>query len=73
MKEIQKKIIDGVKETLENIKDGKKLVELELEVQRLRKENKKLISLLKESEETLTLVSEKATQCKKQINLKGLT
>jgi len=73
MRGIRKKIIGGVKETLENIKDGKRAVELELEVQRLRKENRELKSLLKETEETLSFLSERAVRCKKQINLKDLS
>ena len=46
MQKIRDKIIDGVKETLGNIKDGKRLVELELENQMLRQENKKLKGML---------------------------
>ena len=67
MQKIRDKIIDGVKETLGNIKDGKRLVELELENQMLLQENKKLRGMLEEVREHLTLLASQATIYVKQI------
>jgi len=67
MQKIRDKIIDGVKETLGNIKDGKRLVELELENQVLRQENKKLKGMLDDIMEHLTLLASQATIYVKQI------
>ena len=67
MQKIRDKIIGGVKDTLENIRDGKRLMELELENKMLYQENKKLKSLLDEVREHLTLLSSKATSYVRQI------
>jgi predicted nucleic acid-binding Zn-ribbon protein len=67
MQKIRDKIIDGVKETLGNIKDGKRLVELELENQMLLQENKKLKGMLEEVREHLALLASQATIYVKQI------
>ena len=67
MQKIRDKIIGGVKETLENIKDGKRLMELELENQMLLQENKKLKGMLEEVREHLTLLVSQATVYVKQI------
>ena len=67
MQKIWGEIIGGVKETYENIKDGKRLVELELENQLLRQENKKLRGMLEKVREHLTLLSSQATSYVTQI------
>tara|TARA_Y100000034_G_C6866257_1_gene394845 strand:+ start:746 stop:973 length:228 start_codon:yes stop_codon:yes gene_type:complete len=67
MQKIRDKIINGVKETLGNIKDGKRLVELELENQMLLQENKKLKGMLEEVREHLALLASQATIYVKQI------
>ena len=67
MQKILGEIIGGVKETLGNIKDGKRLVGLELENQLLRKENKKLRGMLEEVREHLALLASQATIYVKQI------
>jgi regulator of replication initiation timing len=64
---IKDKIIGGVKDTLENIKDGKRLVELELENQMLRKENTKLKGMLHDITEHLTVFASQTDVYIKQI------
>jgi len=67
MQKIRDKIIDGVKDTLENIRDGKRLVELELENQALRQENKKLKGMLDGVVEHLTIFTSQSNVYIKQI------
>lgn len=67
MKKVRDRIIDGVKGTLENLRDGKRLAELEIEVQVLRLENRKLKKLLKDARDNLSFVSDHAKKCAKGI------
>jgi acylphosphatase len=67
MKKMRDRIIDGVKGTLENLRDGKRLMELEIEVQALRHENRKLKKLLKDARDNLSFVSVHAKKCAKGI------
>jgi len=67
MKKARDRIIDGVKGTLEGLRDGKRLMELEIEVQSLRHENRKLKKLLKDARDNLNFVSVHAKKCAKNI------
>tara|TARA_Y100000310_G_scaffold321950_1_gene380312 strand:- start:7735 stop:7962 length:228 start_codon:yes stop_codon:yes gene_type:complete len=67
MKKARDRIIDGVKGTLEGLRDGKRLMELEIEVQSLRRENRKLKKLLKDARDNLNFVSAHAKKCAKNI------
>jgi hypothetical protein len=67
MKKTRDRIIDGVKGTLENLRDGKRLIELEMEVRTLRHENRKLKKLLKDARDNLSFVSAHAKKCAKDI------
>ena len=67
MKKARDRIIDGVKGTLEGLRDGKRLMELEIEVQSLRRENRKLKKLLKDARDNLNFVSAHAKKCAKNM------
>ena len=67
MKKMRDKIIDSVKGTIDNLRDGKRLMDLEVEVQTLRHENRQLKKLLKDAKDHLLFVATHADKGAKSI------
>ena len=67
MKKMRDKIIDSVKGTIDSLRDGKRLMDLEVEVQALRHENRRLKKLLKDAKDHLLFVSTHSEKCAKGI------
>ena len=67
MKKMRDKIIDSVKGTIDSLRDGKRLMDLEVEVQALRHENRRLKKLLKDAKDHLLFVAAHSEKCAKGI------